>query len=377
MSEQSFTVAHAHADHWGLAAKSCLAGLGAAPATSNMGFIYANEGFSGDLSSILTFLRETTHIQHWVGGVAPGLFVDDTEYRGDLPGGGDGALAVMVGHLAPEHFHVFGGDAGTWPAEHFPCIGLVHGDPRDPGLMDSVDFLATSAGYLVGGLLSAAGPPAQLAGQVMAGGLSGILLDSEIGVLTGMTQGCSPIGPVHTVTEVWDGVVMQLDNRPALDVLKEDVGELLARDLRRIAGYIHVGLPVSESDTPDYQVRTLIGIDPTHGWIAMGDRPDVGDPLIFVRRDANSAQSDLRRMLADIKTRLGNRSILAALYVSCTGRGTHMFGDEGAEAALLRESLGDCPLIGFFANGEISRDRLYGFTGVLAVIPGGEEEAKT
>jgi hypothetical protein len=29
---------------------------------------------------------------------------------------------------------------------------------------------------------------------------------------------------------------------------------------------------------------------------------------------------------------------------------------------------GDFPLIGFFANGEISRDRLYGHTGVLTLF---------
>ena len=38
------------------------------------------------------------------------------------------------------------------------------------------------------------------------------------------------------------------------------------------------------------------------------------------------------------------------------------------ETGLIRESLGDFPLIGFFANGEISRDRLYGHTGVLTLF---------
>jgi small ligand-binding sensory domain FIST len=45
-----------------------------------------------------------------------------------------------------------------------------------------------------------------------------------------------------------------------------------------------------------------------------------------------------------------------------------MFGRRGAEQALIRDALGDVPLVGFFCNGEISHDRLYGYTGVLAVF---------
>jgi small ligand-binding sensory domain FIST len=34
----------------------------------------------------------------------------------------------------------------------------------------------------------------------------------------------------------------------------------------------------------------------------------------------------------------------------------------------IRDVLGELPLVGFFANGEIARDRLYGYTGVLSVF---------
>jgi small ligand-binding sensory domain FIST len=45
-----------------------------------------------------------------------------------------------------------------------------------------------------------------------------------------------------------------------------------------------------------------------------------------------------------------------------------LFGEPGVETQIIRECLGDFPLIGFFANGEISRDRLYGHTGVLTLF---------
>jgi small ligand-binding sensory domain FIST len=36
--------------------------------------------------------------------------------------------------------------------------------------------------------------------------------------------------------------------------------------------------------------------------------------------------------------------------------------------SLIRSALGDVPLIGFFCNGEISHNRLYGYTGVLTLF---------
>ncbi|CAA7613162.1 conserved hypothetical protein [Candidatus Terasakiella magnetica] len=358
-----FTLAHTQAEHWGSAAKICLEGLGDAVKGANLGILYASESFSPNLSSILTFLRETTHIAHWVGGAVPGICAGATEYRAG------GALAVMVGHLPEAQLHVFSEDAGDWAARHGSCVALVHGDPRAPQLPGLLDQLGRAA-FLVGGLMSVSGPPAQIADSVATSGLSGVVLGPEIEALTGMTQGCSPIGPAHTITELWDGVIMALDGRPALEVLRGEVGELLARDLRRIAGYIHVAIPVEGSDQADYRVRSLIGIDPNHGWLAIGDTLTEGDRLIFVRRDANAARADLKRMLAEIKVRLGPRPIRAGFYVSCAARGQHMFGAPGIEPALIHDALGDFPLIGFFANGEICRDNLYGFTGVLTLLPG-------
>jgi small ligand-binding sensory domain FIST len=45
-----------------------------------------------------------------------------------------------------------------------------------------------------------------------------------------------------------------------------------------------------------------------------------------------------------------------------------MFDRPGEEAAMIREVLGDFPLVGFSCGGEISNGRLYGYTGVLAVF---------
>ena len=62
------------------------------------------------------------------------------------------------------------------------------------------------------------------------------------------------------------------------------------------------------------------------------------------------------------------RRIAGAIYVSCAGRGGPHFGSPSAELQVVRRALGDVPLVGFFAGGEIAHHRLYGYTGVLTVF---------
>jgi small ligand-binding sensory domain FIST len=60
--------------------------------------------------------------------------------------------------------------------------------------------------------------------------------------------------------------------------------------------------------------------------------------------------------------------ITGAIYVSCAGRGGPHFGAPSAELQIVRRALGEVPLVGFFAGGEIAHRHLYGYTGVLTVF---------
>jgi small ligand-binding sensory domain FIST len=72
-------------------------------------------------------------------------------------------------------------------------------------------------------------------------------------------------------------------------------------------------------------------------------------------------------MLHDIRQQSGCAP-QAALYFSCVMRGANLFGPESQELGLVRAALGDIPLVGFFANGEISNGRLHEYTGALALF---------
>ncbi len=370
----SWRAAQARADHWGLAAKICLEKLAPLDGAENLGFVYVTAAFADDLSSIVTYLRETTAIGDWVGAVGHGVFGPEGEIH---QGRG---LVLMTGRVAAGQARLFAGfdpddatafrdEHGDWLDRQATVSALVHGDPRDPRIGRAVRGLAESGrAFLVGGLTVERAEPSQVSGRLCRGGLSGVLLGGEIVLATGLAQGCIPIGASHRITEAVDNVVMRLDGRPALSALKTEAGDIIARDLKRAAGYIHVARPVEGSDSEDYMVRGLLAIDPGRGWLEVGERVAAGERLLFVRRDPKSAETDFKRMLDRLAARLGGRTIKAGLYISCVSRGPRMVGQDGYEIALIHRRLGDFPLVGFSAGGEISGDRLYGFTGVLALI---------
>jgi small ligand-binding sensory domain FIST len=295
---------------------------------------------------------------------------------------------VLTATLPADKFRLFAatGDPGSdlprhhaqWIESTQPTLALVHGDPRCPDILRAtVDAAGASGAFLVGGLMSHRCAEPLVAGEIgnshraadaLGGaGIAGLLLAPEIAVATGLTQGCSPIGPVRRIDEARDNIIMAIDGRPALAVFNEDIGPELAQDPRRLGSIIFAGLPVAGSDTGDYLVRNLMAIDPRQGWIVLGAEVAPGDPILFCRRDPDSAKKDLGRMLTQLKGRLPGPP-KAGIYVSCIARGAALFGEPGVESGLIREVLGDFPLIGFFANGEISRDRLYGHTGVLTLF---------
>jgi len=374
MSPQ-FAAAAATGDPAGLAAR-CLAGL--VPVDkANFGIVYVTEPAAAALPGLLRELSAHTGVGSWVGGVGLGVCSADSEIFEEP------AAVVLTGAMPGDGFRIFGAtrDPGSdlprwhaaWIEKSGPALALIHADPRCPDLTKAtVDVASASGAFLVGGLVSHRCEHPLIAGTADESGLggngvAGVMLAPEIAVATSLTQGCMPIGPVHRIDEARDNIVMVIDGRPALNVFVDDIGPDLARDMRRLGGVIFAGLPVAGSDTGDYLVRNLMAIDPGRGWVVVGAEIAAGDPILFCRRDPESARRDMLRMLRQLAGRI-DRPPQAGVYVSCVARGANLFGEPGVETQLIRETLGDFPLVGFFANGEISRDRLYGHTGILTLF---------
>jgi small ligand-binding sensory domain FIST len=392
---QPFVVGHATHPRWAGALALVAAQLDAQIAQqradgidrqdTTLGLVYFTDHYAPEADALYAALRERWPHVHWAGTVGVGVCASGVEYF-DEP-----ALVVMLTSLPAGRFHVFSG-AQRWPAWN-PQTALVHADSRAPDLVDLIDTLAdrTDSGYVAGGLSASRSRTCQIANGVVEGGLSGVAFSRDVRIVSRVTQGCQPVGPTRRVTACDRNVVIALDDEPAMQRLLGDLRIQLdqPREAMRTLRSTLVGL----SDPPahgtasaprfhkafgnDVQVRHLIGLDPGRQGVAVAQELHVGMQLAFCQRDTAAARRDLVRICAEIRDELAGddegaadpaERIAGAVYVSCSGRGGPHFGAPSAELQIVRHALGDVPLAGFFAGGEIAHRHLYGYTGVLMVF---------
>lgn len=383
----------------------------------NLGFIYVSDHLAQDVGSIVNLFRSVLNIEDWSGCVGIGVCGAGEEFF-DAP-----AIAAMIGAFPKDSFCTFAplkmepGAAeesiSAWKAGHTPMLVLAHGDPtgvEEPArLLQKLDAL--SGGFVVGGVSTSRMQYAQVAKEKRSeavhyeGGISGLVFSDEVLVASALTQGCKPVGPARRITKVDEHQIFELDGGNAIAAFEDDmhamVQEKIGRDPNEILldtlpgqegvealpddlqglfrGEMHVAFPVSESDQGDYLVRDIIGMDDETGAVAVCEPAHPGDRVMFVYRDDDTIRADLSRMLVDLRRRVEkDNGIFApkgAIYVSCLARAQCDFAQSGlkpenstGEMALIREVMGDIPVVGFYAGGEIMGARLYGYTGVLTLF---------
>lgn len=415
-----FPCGHATHPQWRIAAGLVLAQLRAQMSLPDyasqpqLALLYITDHYAGYARELLDHLSaELPTVTDWSGTVGVGIAANNVEYF-DEP-----ALAVMLLDLPSDQYRVFSGVAplGLGFEAH---TALVHadGDTADLGELLKEMSARTGSGYLFGGLTSSRGASVQFAlaadgnvrgqghaGGVFSGGLSGVAFGPEVAMVSRVTQGCKPISRARVVTECQNNVVLTLDGEPALDVLLEELDVSLERPQEALQAVrttlAGLAQPPTGGDSAavrktgnfgsEVLVRHIVGLDPGRHAIALSDQVRAGAQLAFCQRNVAAARADLTRICAEIREELepaelleplialalapdsaieteGARHITGAIYISCTGRGGAHFGGPSAELQRIRHALGDVPLVGFFAAGEVAYHHLYAYTGVLTVF---------
>jgi len=227
------------------------------------------------------------------------------------------------------------------------------------------------------GAVAAGGPMFELHNtDVFEDALVGVAL-SGLTPIIGVTQGCTPIGEPYVITHAESNVIQRIASRPALEMLTEAIRANPDTEARIPQAGVFAGLAMDPAKSPlgrgDFLVRNLVGADQSSGALAVAERVRVGQTLQFQIRDAQASREDLREMLDELAERLHGRRPAFGCYFDCAGRGRGLFGVPDHDVTLIRERLGEFPLVGFFGNGEFApigrRNFFHNYTGALVVFP--------
>jgi small ligand-binding sensory domain FIST len=286
------------------------------------------------------------------------------------------ALSLTAAVLPGVRIHPFHIDTDELPdplrePENFRSLFGVTQE-MDPHFLLLPEPFTSDADALVGGL-DAAFPAARKLGGIASGGSHlgsnalwlgqstyrlgavGLALSGNLIIDTLVAQGCRPIGSPMVITACRADLLLELNGKPPMQILRALYDTLSARDQELFKRSLFLGIEMKDNQVEyypgDFLIRNIVGMDPDSGAIGVGALLQQYQAVQFHLRDAQTATADLSERLDRYKISGADPS--GALLFSCLGRGEHMFGRPDHDTELFRDRLGPVPLGGFFCNGEI------------------------
>ena len=361
---------------------------GGAAAPADWALVFATMPHRARFAALLAEVQRLTGAAVVSGCSGAGVLAGGREVEGGP------AVAVLAARsdriVADAHLEPAGEDQGRAASETLarragPGAAVMVAFPDPFAIrLDAMlaEFESTAPGLRAVGAAAAGGSPPsgtyQFCGRNVATASLAVLRLTGAEVAIGVTQGCQPLGPPCRVTKAQDNVVLELDGRSALEVLRNRLPAGLGESLGRLGGHLFVGLPPDRSqeamEPGEYLVRPLFAVDPGRGALLLGDEVREGQPLAIVLRDAGAARDDLKTMLGRMEG-AGSDPWAFGLYFNCAGRGAALYGLPGVDSAYIARQFPRLPVAGVFGNAEIAplrgRNCLFTYTGVLALC--GEE----
>ncbi|EIC22937.1 FIST signal transduction protein [Thiorhodovibrio frisius] len=207
------------------------------------------------------------------------------------------------------------------------------------------------------------------------GAVAAVLPASLIGHTTIM-HGCLPASDFLEITRIDGSRVLELDHRPALQVVEERLrvtrDELLARHpLPFLTLGEKLGNPYAPFNDNQYVNRLVVAIDPVEESLILFESDFNAGSRVQIMgyepdRMIESCQDQTQSILANL-----NRNRLAfGLYIDCAGRSMAFIGLDQDESTPVREQVAPlCPFLGCYTGVEIApfhgRARPLDWTGVL------------
>jgi small ligand-binding sensory domain FIST len=364
-------------------------------APADLGLVFISSAFTSEYPRLLPLLQERLSVPVLIGCGGGGII--GMTQRGQMQElEGSAALSLSLAHLPGvkvQAFHIVAEelpDLDSPPDAWVELIGvspspipqfILLSDPnssRVNDLLQGLDF-AYPGSVSVGGLASGS----QMGGRIglfcndrlYREGTVGVALSGNIILETIVAQGCRPIGKPYRVSKGERNILLELEEQPPLEVLRDLIQSLSESDRQLAQHSLFVGVARDEFkqnlEQGDFLIRNLLGIDPKVGAIAIAERVRPGQRIQFHLRDAQTSAEDLEWLLQRYQKQTQPHPPAGALMFSCLGRGEGLYGQPNFDSQLFSRYLNDIPLGGFFCYGEIGpvggSTFLHGYTSVFGI----------
>jgi len=216
-------------------------------------------------------------------------------------------------------------------------------------------------------------------GLVLQQHVVAVQFSGNIAFHTTIMHGCKPGSRYHTITKVHGPVVLEIDNRPALDVIDDLLGSESNIPWKEFALYVTLGVNKGDKfeafDEINYANRLCLAVDEANKALVMFE-PDlkVGDEFQLMHRSISL--SYIQKGVEQIKQKAAAKEPLYWFYINCAGRAKPYAGGEVEDVEELQKVIGpQTPFMGFYSGVEVAKlgDHLQAldWTGVLCLLTEG------
>ncbi|MES2882510.1 MAG: FIST N-terminal domain-containing protein [Bacteroidota bacterium] len=186
-------------------------------------------------------------------------------------------------------------------------------------------------------------------------GLASVTISGPLKMDTVILQGTTPAGGYHTITKTDHNRILEIDGKPALEMIDEMTGGGMSWDeypLFITLGANH-GDKFGEYVPENYSNRFCLAIDKEAKALIMVENDlKEGDDVQLMRRDVDFKY--IQPKLEELKAKLDNRKPVFAIYIDCIGRVSAFSGMPEEESLEVIRHLGNVPLFGIFSGVEIA-----------------------
>ena len=203
-----------------------------------------------------------------------------------------------------------------------------------------------------------------------------LVLSGGVRLDTIIMHGCRPAGGYHTITRAEGAAVIEIDGKPALEMISQLLGPESDKNWEDFPLFVTLGVNKGDKFGPfrevDYANRLVMAVDKERGALMMFENDlKAGFDIQLMRRSIDFAY--VGRRANDLLAQLGERTPFFALYIDCAGRASAYCGSEREEAEEVQRVMRPkMPLLGMYSGVEIAKVgaemQALDWTGVLCVF---------